>query len=150
MAKFIYKMQGILNIKLKLEDQAKAEFSAANARLSEEEDKLAELTIRRRKYERQSRELMSGVIDPVALRENKHAIDVMKTMIKNQMVKVQVAQKNVELARKKLNGLMVERKAQETLKEKAFEEFKKELAAEEMKEIDGLVSYTYGSGKADR
>ena len=85
MAKFIYKMQGILNIKLKLEDQAKAEFSAANARLSEEEDKLAELTIRRRKYERQSRELMSGVIDPVALRENKHAIDVMKTMIKNQM-----------------------------------------------------------------
>ena len=43
MAKFNYRMQGILNIKYKLEEQAKNEFAAANAALAEEEKKLAEL-----------------------------------------------------------------------------------------------------------
>ena len=40
MAKFVYKMQNILNIKMRLETQAKTEFSQASARLDEEEDKL--------------------------------------------------------------------------------------------------------------
>ena len=39
MAKFIYRMQNILNIKYKLEDQAKNEFMIANRALQEEEEK---------------------------------------------------------------------------------------------------------------
>ena len=54
-----------------------------------------------------------------------------------------VAEKNLELARKRLNAVMVERKAHEKLREKAFEQFKQELAAEEAKEIDQLVSFNY-------
>ena len=38
MAKFVYKMQNILNIKMRLETQAKTEFSQASARLDEEEE----------------------------------------------------------------------------------------------------------------
>ena len=51
MAKFVYKMQNILNIKMRLETQAKTEFSQASARLDEEEDKLRSLILRRRTYE---------------------------------------------------------------------------------------------------
>ena len=40
MAKFRYRMQSILEIKKKLEEQAKNEFAAARAALNEEEDKL--------------------------------------------------------------------------------------------------------------
>ena len=40
MAKFIYRMQNILNLKLKLEEQQKMEFAAARKRLDEEEEKL--------------------------------------------------------------------------------------------------------------
>lgn len=40
MAKFIYRMQNILDIKLKLESQAKIAYSQANAALREEEAKL--------------------------------------------------------------------------------------------------------------
>ncbi len=144
MAKFNYRMQGILNIKYKLEEQAKNEFAAANAALAEEEKKLAELTVRRTRYERRAKELMSGKLNPVELNANKAAIDAMKSIIKDQMVRVQVARKNVDIARRKLNEEMVSRKSHEKLKEKAFEVFKQELAAEEAKEIDGLVSYTYG------
>ena len=47
MAKFIYRMQNILDIKLKMEDQAKASFAEANKELLNEEEKLEGL-IRRR------------------------------------------------------------------------------------------------------
>ena len=40
MAKFKYRMQSILEVKKKLEEQAKNEFVAARAALNEEEDKL--------------------------------------------------------------------------------------------------------------
>ena len=40
MSKFIYRMQNILNVKYKLEDQAKTEFMMANRTLQEEENKL--------------------------------------------------------------------------------------------------------------
>mgnify|MGYP002519875865 CR=1 FL=1 len=39
MAKFQYRMQSILNIKLKMEEQAKMQFAQAQARLNEEEAK---------------------------------------------------------------------------------------------------------------
>ena len=47
MAKFIYRMQNILDIKLKMEDQAKASFAEANKELLIQEEKLEGL-IRRR------------------------------------------------------------------------------------------------------
>ena len=40
MARFIYRMQSILNIKLKTEDQAKMEFGAARHKLDLENDRL--------------------------------------------------------------------------------------------------------------
>ena len=43
MARFRYRMQSILDIKLKMETQAKQEFAAAQQRLNEEEEKLAAL-----------------------------------------------------------------------------------------------------------
>ena len=39
MAKFIYKMQNILDIKIKLETQAKNAYGAANRRYLEEQEK---------------------------------------------------------------------------------------------------------------
>ena len=44
MAVFRYKMQGILDIKEKLENKAKQEFAEANMRLDAEKKKLDELT----------------------------------------------------------------------------------------------------------
>ena len=66
-------------------------------------------------------------------------------MIRDQMIAVHTAQRNLEMARKRLNEVMKERKTHENLKEKAFEAFKEELTAEEGKMTDELVSYTYHS-----
>ena len=136
MAKFVYRMQNILDLKIKMEEQRKAEYGLANARLRKEEDKLRELIIRKAGYEKQARELVQGTIDVHKIHTCKHAIDT-------QMIEVHVAEKNVELARSKLNQVMIERKTYEKLREKAFEEFKQEVAYEENRMVDELVSYNY-------
>ena len=116
MAKFVYRMQNILDLKIKMEEQRKAEYGLANARLRKEEDKLRELIIRKAGYEKQARELVQGTIDVHKIHTCKHAIDAMKSAIRTQMIEVHVAEKNVELARSKLNQVMIERKTYEKLR----------------------------------
>ena len=150
MAKFQYRMQNILDVKLKIESQAKIAYGIANAKLEEEQMKLQKLIIRRAGYEQQAKELMMGTIDIQEVRNCRKAIDTMKSLIRTQMMQVHVAEKNLEAARKRLNDVMVERKTHEKLKEEAFETFKQELQYAENKEIDELVSYTYhGKENAD-
>ena len=67
----------------------------------------------------------------------------MKELIKNQLLAVHVAERNLENARKQLQEVMTERKTHEILKDKAFEEFKKEVEKEESKAVDELVSFTH-------
>ena len=143
MAKFTYRMQNILDIKIKMENQAKMAYAMANARLREEQEKLQTIMVRRAKYEGQARELANGDLNLQAIRECRRAIDVMKSMQRAQMMNVHAAERNVELARNELNKIMIERKTHEKLRERAFEEFKQELEHEEGREIDELVSYTH-------
>ena len=148
MVKFVYRMQSILDIKYKLEEQERTAYSIANGKLAEENQKLQTLLIRRAGYERRAKELAVGTIDVQSIQENKRAIDTMKSLIRDQMMQVHIAEKNVELARKRLNDVMVERKVQEKLREKAFEEFKVEVAAKEAQEVDELTSFTYATREA--
>lgn len=149
MAKFTYRMQSILDIKYKLEEQERTAFGIASRRLQEENEKLQQLMLRRLGYESRAKELAVGSINILKIRENKRAVDTMKSLIRDQIMQVHAAEKNLELARKRLNAVMVERKAHEKLREAAFEEFKAELAAEESKEIDQLVSFTYHNAQQE-
>ena len=145
MAKFKYRMQSILNIKEKLEEQAKNEFAAARMRLDEEEEKLRALEERKLFYEDEGRRLRESALNVLDLNENKIAIDRMKEFISIQQIEVNRAAALLEQARINLTNAMQEAQIQNKLKEKAFEEFKKEINAQEAKEIDELTSYTYGN-----
>ena len=144
MSKFVYRMQNILNVKYKLEDQAKTEFMIANQVLQEEEEKLQGLRIRKKGYEDTVRTLLQNQLQVDRIKENQEAIVRMEEFIRAQIIKVEEAAKQVEIKAAKLTELMQERKAQEKLKEKAFEVFLQEENARESKEIDELVSFTYG------
>lgn len=144
MSKFIYRMQNILNIKYKLEDQAKTEFMLANQALREEEAKLQELKDRKYGYEETVRQLFKKNLQVDRIKENQEAIVRMEEFIIMQMARVKDAQRQVEIKDAQLTEVMQERKAQEKLKEKAFENFLQEENARESKEIDELVSFTYG------
>ena len=147
MAKFTYKMQNILDVKYKLENQAKSSFSLAAARLNQEEEKLEGLHQRRMAYESKAKELVADKLDFQEIKVNRIAIETTKGAIQNQVVAVHVAERNLETARLRLQGVMTERKTHEILKEKAFDEFKKELEKEESKAVDELVSFTHNHAK---
>lgn len=144
MAKFVYRMQSILNIKEKMEEQAKVAFGAANAELRVEEERLQRLFQRQIQYLAEGAMLRQAVLDPLKLQENENALDYMEDAIKSQKIRVKKAEEALERARQVLQEYMIERKTHEQLKEAAFEEFKEELAKEESKEVDELVSYVYG------
>lgn len=143
MEKFIYKMQNVLDIKFKLESQAKTNFANAQMKLNAEEEKLEALKRKRMEYEKAYKQLMQDVLDIREMNFCVISIENMKEKIKMQMLEVHVAQKNLEEARKRLQEVMQERKTHEKLKEHAFEDYMKEFNAEESKEIDELVSYNF-------
>ena len=144
MARFRYRMQNILDVKSKLEEQAKLEFALANRALQEEEEKLEELIARREAYKAEIVRLLQDKLHLKRIRENEDAVAVMKELIAVQRLQVKAAERKVDVARAKLQEVMQERKTHEKLRERAFDEFVQEENAKESKEIDELTSYRYG------
>lgn len=144
MARFHYKMQGILDIKEKLETRAKQDFAEANRRLAEEKEKLATLQARKEAFLEEGIDLRMERIDVRKIKENKLAVMKMDEYISKQMIQINQAARAVERTRAVLQELVQERKAHEKLKENAFAEFMKEEQNQESKEIDQLTTYTHG------
>ncbi len=144
MARFIYRMQSILDIKEKLEEQARMEFATAKVRLNEEEEKLQILKERKLSYEEQGRELQKSGLNVREIIENRNAIERMKELIERQIQMVKLAQIQADEAAERLKVAMQESKTHIKLKEKAFTEFLQEENKREAKEVDELTSYTYG------
>lgn len=144
MARFRYRMQSLLDIKSKLETQAKQEFAAAKMALDIENERLEELQKRKVSYEAEAQALLNGALKVQDIRDNKNAILKMDDYIVIQKLQIRAAEAKVEAARQKLTGLMQERKMHEKLKEHAFEAFLEEEKKQEGKEVDELTSYTYG------
>ena len=144
MAVFRYKMQNILNIKEKLENQEKQNFALMRARLSEEEEKLEKLKLRREEIALEAKKMRMDGINVLKIKENSALAEYIDGEIKSQMVRVTTAQKNLDSAAKKMQKAIQERKIQEKLKEKAYDEYLIEENLAEAKEIDQLTSYTYG------
>jgi len=143
MAKFKYRMQNILDIKIKLEDQEKIAFGIASAKVNEEQEKLKALMVRKAGYEKQLKDLSQGAINVSDIKICKNSIDAMKSSIRDQMIVLSRAQRDLDIARKRLNDVMMERKMHENLRDKAFKSFMQEELRMEGKVTDELVSYTY-------
>ena len=145
MAKFRYRMQNILNIKEKLEMQAKNEFAAANMELLEEQERLSVMLQENAALQEEGRKLRQK--ESLSIRDiadNSLSVSLMKEKMKRQALAIHRAEQKAPAPRKAMTDLMQERKTQEVLRDKAFEVFLQEEKAEEGKQIDQLTSYTYG------
>ena len=149
MAKFIFKMESILSVKEKLEEQAKAEYSIEIMKLRQEEEKLDELEKRKNAYQTRLYEAVMDTLNISEIKILEDSVENIKYNIKLQLIVIANQQKNVDRAREKLDNAMKERKTYEKLNEKAFEEFLHELNAQEMKEIDEVVSFNYNNREDD-
>lgn len=138
-------MQNVLNIKERLETQAKTEYAEMNNRLSIEEDTMRRLVARLNSYELQAKQATMDKLDIAEMIRCNNAIRLLKDQMTQQAVRIRIAEKNVDAAMQKLTEAVQDRKIHEKLKEKAFEQFKSELNAQEMKEIDETVSFNYNN-----
>ena len=150
MARFRYSMQNLLDIKMKLETQAKQSFAASVAVLNAEQAKLNELTVRRDQFVQEGTRLREGKLMMRELEENHRAITLMEEYIVSQMVVVERAKADVERARETMTEAVMERKTYETLREQALSAFLKEEEKAESKTVDELVSYSYGQKRQVR
>ena len=133
MAKFRYRMQNILNVKMKLESQAKIAYGIANQKYLDEQKKLQEIVLRRNNYEKILKECMTGSINVREVTHAREDVNTMKTLMRRQMVEVHKAELALEDARRALNEIVQDRKTHEKLKEKAFQQFLEEEKAAESK-----------------
>lgn len=148
MKKFRYSMENLLQVKKKLEDQAKITYGMARLRLTKEEEKLEQMKLRRNSFIDELRSLRSAKLDLPKIKQCEQAIEIMNQNIKQQVTVVKNAVHRLEIARIRLNDAMVERKTQERLKENAFEAYLLELDSEEQKEVDELNSFNYSKPAA--
>jgi flagellar FliJ protein len=148
MAKFIYRMQSILDIKYKLEEQAKQQYMEVRHRYNEAVDMLDTLKHRKEEYFQEYRSLLNERLDVLEIEKCKEAITIMDEYINNQIQVVKKIEAELEQAVEHMNEAMKERKIYEKLREKQFEVFLQELNREEAKEIDQLVSYQYNNSNA--
>ena len=149
MTKFTYRLDGVLEMKRKLEKQAEMEFAAIKARLNAEEDKLDLLIVKQQDCEEALQKSMLDLLDFRKIRLQHDAVDYAKDSVEKQKLSIKRIQKQVDLAAAKLNSLMQERKSMEKLRENEFEEYLKEYNAEMSKEVDELISNKHVALKDD-
>lgn len=141
MSVFRFRMQSILDMKAKLEDQTKIEFAQAQQKLTEEQELLEQIIKRKDDYIAYGIKLRNEAINVQEILDNKNAIEYTKELEKEQRLAVNVAQKAVDAATRRMMEARAQTRTYEKLKEHAFEEFMLEENRAESKEIDQLNSY---------
>ncbi|MBE5825637.1 MAG: flagellar export protein FliJ [Butyrivibrio sp.] len=151
MARFVYGMQSILNIKQKTESQTKMEFAMAQAELNKQLDILDEYVRRKEQYLQEAEDLRNAEsLKLQDILDNQYATAQMDVMIKAQSRVVEQYEAAVEKVRVKLTRNIQERKMQEVLRDRAFAEFLEEQKQEEYKENDQRTSFTYGQRQKEK
>ena len=144
MARFNYKLQGVLNLRMQQEEQVKMEFAVANKNLNDQIDILEELKRRKEEYIQEGYALRNeNRMNVREIVDNNYAEKQMDVMIQDQQVVVESYRAKYEVARIKLTKAIQERKMQEKLREKAFAIFIEGEKEAEAKETDERSSFVY-------
>ncbi len=144
MARFNYKLQGVLNLRIQQEEQVKMEFAVANKALNDQLDILEEYKRRKEEYVQEGYALRSeSRMNVREIVDNNYAEKQMDVIIQNQQVVVERYRAKYEVARIKLTKAIQERKMQEKLREKAYAAFVEEEKEAEAKETDERSSFVY-------
>lgn len=145
MAKFVFKLQSVLNIKKQLEEQQRMELAAASKRLYDAKEYMDSLRERLLNYEEYGRVIQKDALNVTELKENRYAIARVNEYISEQENVIADLEAKLEFERSKLVNAIKERKMYEKLRENALEEFSEELNHAESIENDEHNSFVYGA-----
>lgn len=143
MAKFKFRLQGILNMKQKMEDQKRQEYGLAVAEEEREKKKRQELLDKKEEKVVEFRNSIDEIIRSQSHSNYNNYIEFLKEEATRQDKIILEAQKRVEIKRQELVEAMKERKTLEKLSERQYEEFLLEQKLAEQKIVDEIVSYRF-------
>lgn len=145
MSKFDFKLQSVLNIKEKFEDQKKMELVNVNQKLNEEKNNLLEIQKQNNQQVNSFKNSISGslkVVDILTLNKSvKHTTE----LIQEQQLKIASIKNQVERKKEELKQALVQRKTYEKLRKNEYASYLKELNSKEAKQVDEFVSFKYNN-----
>jgi flagellar FliJ protein len=147
MAKFIFKLQSVLNLKKQNEDSKKNELGKAIQRLEAEKQKLAALEDTLENIVKEFNEKTKKATVHELIEYNEY-LSLLNSRIKVQKENVNNAALNVDKVREELIFAVKERKILDKLKEKQHEEFLTEQKKLEQKTNDEIVSYNHNDNSS--
>jgi flagellar FliJ protein len=142
MAKFVFRLEAVLNVKRQQEENIKNELGKAMQRLEAEKQKLSRL-------ERSKEEIIAEFNNKAKkttvhkLIEFNAYLSLLKSNISRQKERVNKAELDVDKIREELVKAVQERKILEKLKEKKHDEYLIEQKKLEQKTNDEIVSYKH-------
>ena len=150
MKKFRFTMQTLLNVKLTLEKQHKAEIAECAARIrrfeAEQQENFDLLSRQRGRYKLQLAEGMPAA----EVKIWRGSFLAMRECIERQAAKIETAEDERRRIERKLIEIMKERKMLEKLREKQLEEYGAEQRAEDAAIIDDFMSHkSFAGGMPD-
>lgn len=143
MAKFQFRLQNILSIKEKFEEQKKMELHSANQTFELEKNKLNILNDLRERNNHVFRNSVENKVKVCDIRKMNETAKFYNSSITEQNNVIVRASNHVKLIRKELQEALIEKKMYEKLKDNALEEYSIEENKEEQKQMDEIVSYKY-------
>ncbi len=145
MAKFVFPLNSILNIKEKLEDQKRLEFGRAVSRFEQEKQKKILLIKEKEYYISFFRSSIEKGINPNELLNCNDYIEIIKQKIVMQQKAIEKAEQYVNETRQELVEASKQKKMYAILKENKLGEFLKEEKITEQKLVDEIVSYKFNN-----
>jgi flagellar protein FliJ len=143
MAKFIFKLQPLLNIKEQMEEQLKNELGKAIQKLEAEKQVYRKLEQQRVECIFNAGSEASQGVRVDKLKDYSSYITFLKKKMEKQKENINLVQKNVDNYREQLIRVVQEKEMLEKLKEKKYREFLDEQQELEQKLIDEVVNYKY-------
>jgi flagellar FliJ protein len=141
MAAYKFKLQKLLDYKISIEEEKKNELSLAVERLEEAKHKLAELKQKQNEMNREFQEKSSCGMPVNELKLLANYIDYYKRSIKEQRIKIKMAEDHLSACREELIKATQEKKMIEKLKEIDYGKYLYGEKKKEEKLVDDLVSY---------
>ena len=140
MAKFIFKLQTLLKVKIQMEDNLKNDLGKAIQKLEEEKAKLRRLEFEKSRYIMEFNEKSRKTTVNNLIKFNNY-ISFLAVKILNQKENINLASRNVDKIREELIKIVKEREILDKLKEKKYGVFQKELLKDEQRLNDEIVSF---------
>ncbi|MCX8130322.1 MAG: flagellar export protein FliJ [Clostridia bacterium] len=143
MAKFVFKLQALLNVKIQMEDNLKNELGKAVQKLEREKERLRNIENERDEYINKVCGESSKGIMVGKLKEYGSYISFLKEKAELQKENINYAQNVVDRYREQLIKVVQEKEMLEKLREKKHKEYLNEQLREEQKINDEITSYKY-------